>query len=59
MAWVVGAQGSVTYGPDIKGPSDRRYPIRLPAVVVAAWFNKRHPNPSLTKYVSIKLARGQ
>jgi hypothetical protein len=59
MAWVVGARRVHTYGAGIKTPSGRRYPFRFPAALVAAWFNKRHPNPSGGEYVPVKLARGQ
>jgi hypothetical protein len=59
MAWVVGARRVHTYGLGIKTPSGRAYPIRLPAALVAAWYNRHHANPSGGEYMAIKLARGE
>jgi hypothetical protein len=59
VAWVVGARGTYTYGDGIKTPTNRRFPFRLPAALVAWWFNRRYPNPSGGRYSAVKLARGE
>lgn len=56
MTWTVAAKGnSLTYGPGIAAPKQRRYPFRFMAAIAAMWFNRRHPTGD--RYKTMKVSR--